>query len=97
MYEVGSALWQSGECLFRILVPGHPLERILPTGLHLLQSRFMCRVATGNNFLQVLVLGFDHFVSGISPKGQFARSAHLLARHRLHLSNFPIECVNIYL
>src|SRR4051794_33432605 len=85
-YARRSVLGQRGERLLGFLVPAHPLHRVLPAALHVLEGRFVGRVALGDRIPEVLVLQLDHLVGGLSTKREVAGTAQLLAGHRLHLS-----------
>ena len=59
---------------------------MLPPALHLLQGTFVRFIATGDDFVQVLVLRLDDRISGISAEREIAWSAQLFTRHCLHES-----------
>src|SRR6478609_4774123 len=82
-------LGQGGEGLLGVLVPAHALDRVLPAAAHVVVRGHVGLVAGGDHVLEVLVLLVDHVVGALPLERLTARTAHLLARHRLHLSAPP--------
>src|SRR4051812_36082991 len=84
-----SVVRQGGEGLLGVLVPAHALDRVLPAATHVVVRGHVGLVAGGDHVLEVLVLLLDHVVGALPLERLTARTAHLLARHRLHLSAPP--------
>src|SRR5271154_1000553 len=81
---VRSILGQRSEVALGLLVPPHAPNGASPPAPHVLERRLVRDVTSGDDVLQVSILGLDDFVGRLPMEFEITRSAQLLAGHCLH-------------
>jgi hypothetical protein len=70
-----SVFWNLGEITLSFPVPGHSRYGVLPPSFHVFHRARVRFVTRLDDFVQMVVLGLDHVVCGISVMREIARSA----------------------